>query len=254
MNQRKSNEPEIPILPVASARAGNRLSARLLCCEVANDGQLEFLVAISFYHAHHNSNHNAKPNHHHQRTHEENAKPPGDEPQDHGKDKYSDPDGQHSDTEEYRLKRVEPHEAVILVRFDQQENKPSDPTKEIAKTCSNIICHTSTRGARRRRSRSNRGPRSCCYALPRYRRATSPTKSRTRIELGPTLCTECHKSFVSFWMFPCGRFVLRNSLVCLGPERKKTYCLIPWNFGISLLISEKMPLSTPLPALLPAPA
>ena len=82
MNQCKSNVPEIPILRYACFTPPSRLETSLLCRHVANDRQLELLIAIGLNHADNHCDHNAQPNDHHQWAHDEKSKSMGDKAQD----------------------------------------------------------------------------------------------------------------------------------------------------------------------------
>jgi hypothetical protein len=76
------NVPEIPILRYVLFTPRSRLHTSLLCRHVANDRQLELLIAIGFDHADYHRNHDAQPNYHHERTHDEKSQSVGDKAQD----------------------------------------------------------------------------------------------------------------------------------------------------------------------------
>src|SRR5229473_1525620 len=121
----------------------------LLRSEVADNWQLELLIAVSLDHADNYRNHNAQPNYHHQWTHNEKTKSMGDKAQDRRQNKSANPEGEHSDAQKYRLKGMEANETIILVRFNHQKNQAGNPTDEIAETCSHIVGHPRARCTRR---------------------------------------------------------------------------------------------------------
>jgi hypothetical protein len=75
------NVPEIPILRYARFTPPSRLEPSLLCRHVANNRQLELLIAIGFDHADDYRNQDAQPNYHHQWAHDEKSQSMGDEAQ-----------------------------------------------------------------------------------------------------------------------------------------------------------------------------
>src|SRR4029077_18985731 len=73
-------------------------------------------------------------------------------------------------------------------------------------------------------------------ALPRYRRATSPAKSRTRIELGPTLCTKCHRYLSPSGCSPLVEDFFAQQLSLSWPRMKENLLLNSLEFWHFLLV------------------